>query len=772
MFAAKLFRRLDERRLGLVLGVFFLALAIPAAVLIAQAYDQLKWEAFRRNQLLAEDLAARVDSALSAAVATEEARSFGDYSFLVVAGDAAANFVQRSPLSAFPVAGAVPGTLGYFQVDALGTLTTPLLPGTGVDAASYGIGADEQAARRALFATLSDVLAANRLVPRAPDVVPSEAERDAKSEREEANASRVAAPASRSSGASSSPVPSASPSPPADTVPKALQPTAPSASDSAAASAPEREQQGLLLSSLRGSGQKLQEQIAKAEQTQAAFDRLAPNAPAVQSAVDEAKGRAEPLPATANRADTQEIVVTGNRIARDPSKDVAAAAPAAVSSDKLAPAAERRKRSEQSLVAEPEPATPESARPAADTGAAAGSIAGGKVELRVRTFASELDPFEVGQLDTGQLVIFRNAWRSGQRYIQGALLDRERFVDQAVAGAFRASSLAAMSDVAVSYRGHSLATLHATTGDDYAARAGAGLAGTLLHRARLSPPFGDLELAFSVNQLPRAPGALLLLWISITLAAVLCGGFFFMYRFAVGQLRLARQQQDFVSAVSHELKTPLTSIRMYGEMLKAGWADDAKKQIYYDYIHSESERLSRLIENVLQLARLTRSSQHLDVKRATTAELVDLLRSKTATQAERAGFKLDVRDETPPGTELTLDVDAFAQIFINLVDNALKFASGADAKSVEIGARRESDGRVLFTVRDFGPGIPKGQLKKIFELFYRPEDEVTRATAGTGIGLALVRELAAALGGRVEVRNCEPGAEFRVSFPAAGPAAA
>jgi len=73
---------------------------------------------------------------------------------------------------------------------------------------------------------------------------------------------------------------------------------------------------------------------------------------------------------------------------------------------------------------------------------------------------------------------------------------------------------------------------------------------------------------------------------------------------------------------------------------------------------------------------------------------------------------------------------------------------------------------VLFTVRDFGPGIPKGQMKKIFELFYRPPDEVTRATAGTGIGLALVLQLTAALGGRVDVRNCEPGAEFRVSFPA------
>src|SRR6185295_505370 len=196
--------------------------------------------------------------------------------------------------------------------------------------------------------------------------------------------------------------------------------------------------------------------------------------------------------------------------------------------------------------------------------------------------------------DTGEIVMFRNVWHAGQRYIQGALIDRARFVEQAVASAYRASSLATMSDVAVTYRGRPLAALRASTGGaSYESSPVAGLAGTPLHRARLSPPFGDLELAFSVNQLPSAPGALLLLWISLTLAVV--------------QLRLARQQQDFVSAVSHELKTPLTSIRMYGEMLKAGWADDAKKQTYYDYIHSESERLSRLIENVLQLARLTRS---------------------------------------------------------------------------------------------------------------------------------------------------------------------
>jgi signal transduction histidine kinase len=204
---------------------------------------------------------------------------------------------------------------------------------------------------------------------------------------------------------------------------------------------------------------------------------------------------------------------------------------------------------------------------------------------------------------------------------------------------------------------------------------------------------------------------------------------------------------------------------MYGEMLKAGWADDAKKQTYYDYIHSESERLSRLIENVLQLARLTRNTQHFDMKRVAVAELMDMVRSKVATLAERAGFMLEMRNDAPAEAEVLIDADSFTQIVINLVDNALKFSAGAARKTVQVGSRRESDS-VLFTVRDFGPGVPKGQMKKIFELFYRPENELTRETVGTGIGLALVHQLSAAMGGRVDVRNCEPGTEFRLSFPA------
>ncbi len=663
--------RLDERGLKLVLVAFFLALTIPSVVLVVQAYSQLKWAAFRSTQLAAEELATRIDTTLRAAIAAEDARSFGDYSFLVVEGDVAANFVQRSPLSAFPVASAVPGVLGYFQVDAAGKLTTPLLPEPQAAASSYGIGADEEAAREARAAEIRDVLARNRLV-RGPREDPASLERvEELLERDDVGALRSSA--RRNVEAPAAPAPEA-----------------------IATAAPDVE-------------------------AQAAFDRLGLE----RERRSGAGGAANAPPARAAVLDA---------VAETPS-DV------------------RQKRVEQALV------------PAVATAANESAADAAKLEVGVRTFESEVDPLEVGVLDTGHLVLFRNVWRDGQRYIQGALVDRAAWVAAAVAEPYRASSVAGVSRLFVVFEGGTLETLTAASAD-YRSTA-PELAGDWLHRARLSPPFGGFELAFAVDALPRAPGAVLLAWVAVTLATVLIGGFWLMYRFAAGQMRLARQQQDFVSAVSHELKTPLTSIRMYGEMLKAGWADDAKKRVYYDYIHSESERLSRLIENVLQLARLTRQTQRFDLQPVSIAELVDMLRSKVANQVERAGFVLQLRNDVPADIALTVDADAFAQIFINLVDNALKFSASAATKVVEITSRRESDGGVLFTVRDFGPGVPKGQMKKIFELFYRPADELTRETVGLGIGLALVQQLATAMGARIDVRNREPGAEFRLHFSSA-----
>lgn len=700
----------DERRLKLVLAAFFVALAIPSVALVTQAYRQLRWEAFRQTQLLAEDLAARIDADLRTAVAAEEARSFGDYQFLVVEGDAAANFVQRSPLSAFPVESAIAGAIGYFQVDANGELTTPLLPASEADAERYGISADERRARLALEATIRDVLVENRLLQRADardgfgvmplDELFSRGQRSSPDEHPIRSADAPRSAASR------------------DDARNALPP--PSAPGAAA---------------------------------QAAFDRLKANVeptvlggappPVMNSQSQRVENLALELPfATA----AGELSAT----AASPATDTATGA--------------RQRRIEQGLAAEPDGPAERDEREGQDTARSA------EREYRVRMFESELDPFEVGVLDTGHIVMFRDARRDGQRYIQGLVIDRERFIDEAIASALAGSSLDGVGELIVAYAGNVLGIAGAAAraaGTSVLPDTGAmALEGTLLHRARMAPPFGELELVFTVARLPQAPGSALLGWVTVILAAVLSGGVLLMYRFGVGQIRLTRQQQDFVSAVSHELKTPLTSIRMYGEMLKAGWADDAKKQVYYDYIHGEAERLSRLIENVLQLARLTRNAEAVELERVKAGELLAVVRSKVDTQVERSGFVLELQSDVPDA-ELLVNADAFTQVIINLVDNAVKFSASAERKVVEIACRRERDGGVLFTVRDYGPGIPKGQMKKIFELFYRPPNELTRETVGTGIGLALVRQLVSAMHGRVEVRNCAPGAEFRVSFPAA-----
>ena len=210
-----------------------------------------------------------------------------------------------------------------------------------------------------------------------------------------------------------------------------------------------------------------------------------------------------------------------------------------------------------------------------------------------------------------------------------------------------------------------------------------------------------------------------------------------MYRLGLGQIKLARQPQDFVSAVSHELKTPLTSIRMDSEMLREGWAAEPKKSEYYAYIHDESERLPRLINNVLNLARMTRDELKVKLKAVTVGELMDVVRSKVTTMVAQAGseFRLQCGPALSAAV-IEVDQDCFTQIILNLVDNALKFSAQAATRTVEISCRADAARAVVSAVRDYGPGISPEQRGKIFELFYRAENALTRETRGTGIGLA------------------------------------
>ena len=384
--------------------------------------------------------------------------------------------------------------------------------------------------------------------------------------------------------------------------------------------------------------------------------------------------------------------------------------------------------------------------------------------LRIRTFESEVDGFESSLLASGELVVFRKVWRDGQRYVQGLVIDRERFFAALVTVPFDTSGLARSSSLLVARRGEVLAR---DAGAESRAYDTAGeLRGTLLYQSRMSAPFSDFELIFSVTRLPAGPGAVVIGWLAAVLALVLCGGTLLMYRLGARQLALARQQQEFIAAVSHELKTPLTSIRMYGEMLREGWAPEGKRQAYYSFIHDEAERLTRLINNVLNLARMTRNELHVELRGVTVAQLMDLLHSKLGSVVSHAGRRYELNIEAGLAERVVMvDLDCFTQVFLNLIDNALKFTSGEQALQVSV--RRDAERGIEFAVRDFGPGIPKDQLERIFALFYRGENALTRATAGTGIGLALVKRLVEVMHGRIAVVNRQPGAEFRVLLPLA-----
>jgi signal transduction histidine kinase len=689
-------KRSDARRLKVLLSIFFLALAVPAAVLIWLAYGQLRWEAFYQYRGMAEELTQRIDESLRERIIEAERRSFADYAFLVVAGNPSANFLQRSPLAAYPVEAGPPGVIGYFQVDAQGDFSTPLLPAEGTDPSSVGIDAEEYAQRRELAERLRDILHDNRLVRNR--------------QRERGFTGRAAGDA----GAEQ------------DRGFPATGETA-EAQDSAYS-------------------QRIFDSLGKLQQDEAVAGAGAENFHSDDDAPRQPAAPGEQRDTLGNVADFK-LEPSYDKKVSELEEKAARSAPA--------PQYEvRSKRKEQIALPEAAPSL----------AATTFTLDAEDAPLRISTFESEIDPLEFSLLDSGHFVLFRKVWRDGQRYIQGILIDRNVFLGAAVSDRFEGAALAAMSDLIIAYHEEVLQAAGRESGR-YPEHP-VGTESTLLYRDRLSAPLDGIGLIFSVGDLPPGPGATVLGWVTLLLAVVFSTGFYALYRLAMGQLRLARQQQDFVSAVSHELKTPLTSIRMYGEMLKEGWASEEKRQQYYEYIHDESERLARLISNVLQLASITRNEPNLAMRSITVGELMERARARISSQVQRAGFDVVFdNDEWAVDAVVMIDEDCFLQIVINLVDNAIKFSSAAADRKIEIGSRVSTNGQVVFSVRDFGPGVPRNQMKKIFELFYRSESELTRETVGTGIGLAIVHQLSLAMNGSVDVMNRHPGAEFRVSFP-------
>jgi signal transduction histidine kinase len=246
------------------------------------------------------------------------------------------------------------------------------------------------------------------------------------------------------------------------------------------------------------------------------------------------------------------------------------------------------------------------------------------------------------------------------------------------------------------------------------------------------------------------------------LSFLLAGGIFLTYRNVSKEMALARLKSDFVSNVSHELRTPLSLIRLYAETLELGRLTSPEKhQEYYCIIRKESERLTALINNILDFSRIEAGRKEYDFRETDMRELVCNTLESYRYQIEQHGFILEEKiGEVPP---LRVDREAMARSLVNLVNNALKYSQ--DRKYIGVKLYREN-GSVKLEVIDHGIGIPPNEQNKIFEKFYRVGDPLVHNTKGSGLGLSLVQHIAQAHGGDVAVDSAPgAGSKFTITLP-------
>lgn len=259
------------------------------------------------------------------------------------------------------------------------------------------------------------------------------------------------------------------------------------------------------------------------------------------------------------------------------------------------------------------------------------------------------------------------------------------------------------------------------------------------------------------------------LLILAVLSVLMIGGLVMTYRSVSKEMALARLKSDFVSNVSHELRTPLALIRLYAETLELGrLKTQEKKDEYYRIIRKESERLTALINNILDFSRIEAGRKEYDFRETDIAELVRNTLDAYRYQIEQQGFEFEQQIE-PNIPAVHVDREAIARALVNLVNNALKYSP--EEKFLRVRLYRDN-GALKLEVADRGIGITRREQAKIFEKFYRTGDPLVHNTRGSGLGLSLVQHITQAHGGEVEVESTPgKGSKFTLKLPLAEPAA-
>lgn len=296
-------------------------------------------------------------------------------------------------------------------------------------------------------------------------------------------------------------------------------------------------------------------------------------------------------------------------------------------------------------------------------------------------------------------------------------------------------------------------------------------------------PFGKALYRWRVQMVPQNAEEFQAQWertrsvrrVLIVLATIIIVvGLVLVWLAILTERRASRMKSDFIANVSHELKTPLSLIRMFGEMVATGRhkGEEAARE-YGAIITRESERLSHLIDNVLDFSRLERGKASYHFAEGNLADVVERALDVSRYRIDREKMKLQVEIE-PDLPNVRMDENEMTLVVLNLVDNALKHA--ADGGAVVVSVSR-APGFVTLAVRDFGPGIAHDEHTRVFERFYRSQSTRERNVRGSGIGLALVKHIALAHGGRVTVQSPvtdtpenTQGCMFKVYIPASAAA--
>ena len=280
-------------------------------------------------------------------------------------------------------------------------------------------------------------------------------------------------------------------------------------------------------------------------------------------------------------------------------------------------------------------------------------------------------------------------------------------------------------------------------------------------------PLGSWRLFYYINENSELgdssfKGSFFLLSGLVLLMIIIFLLAYYFYKENTREMKLAREQVSFVNQVSHELKTPLTNIRLYSELLQ-NKLSDPKELSFLDIIVNEASRLGRMINNVLTFSRSERGELTKKIELTDLNRLLQEVLHKFSPLLEEHTMEVHINETVLP--EVEIDRDMMEQILVNLIGNAVKYGS----EGHYLGIRTIlDDNKVIIFIEDRGPGIDDSEKEKIFNPFYRIDNSLSQKTSGTGIGLSIARTLAVESGSALVLEKSNRGACFSLTVPIKG----